>query len=437
LEINEDKGVANNLNFQGDGKYFRGKIQNRKWESVNWPMSKFTRIIWVLAWVSLLTDMASEMLYPVIPLYLQQIGFTIAGIGWLEGTVQFLAGISKGYFGKRSDDRGLRLPFIQWGYALSAVSKPLMGWLIHPLWILLVRGTDRLGKGMRTAPRDAWLAAEAGPNKATVFGFHRSMDTWGAAIGPLLALGYLLYRPGDYATLFLLAFVPGLLSVTLLLTLKENRTEKKPADRGGIFSYLHYWKEAPRSFRKVVPALLLFALFNSSDIFLLLMARESIGEGAMNVLGQSIPTDAWIIGAYILYNAVYALTAYPLGKWAERIGTRTMIGLGFFVFSVVYAGFGMGADPYSLLLLFCLYGIYAAATEGMIKAWITEQVPSEKSGTAIGFYTSLESVSIWLASGVAGMLWTYGNASFPFFISASIALVVAIYLTLLGKLKSQ
>lgn len=400
-------------------------------------MSKFSRIIWVLAWVSLLTDMASEMLYPVIPLYLQQIGFTIAGIGWLEGTVQFLAGISKGYFGKWSDDRGRRLPFIQWGYALSALSKPLMGWLIHPLWILGVRGMDRLGKGMRTAPRDAWLAAEAGPNKATVFGFHRSMDTWGAAIGPLLALCYLLYRPGDYATLFLLAFLPGLLSVLLLFTLKENRTEKKRSKPGGFFSYLSYWKEAPLSLRKVVPALLLFALFNSSDIFLLLMARESIGETNMTLLGQSIPADAWIIGAYILYNAVYALTAFPLGKWAERIGTRTMIGMGFVVFSVVYTGFGMGAGPNALLLLFCLYGIYAAATEGMIKAWITEQVPSEKSGTAIGFFTSLESISIWLASGLAGMMWTYGNASLPFYASAFVALMVAIYLTLLGKLKSE
>ena len=400
-------------------------------------MSKFSRIIWVLALVSLLTDMASEMLYPVIPLYLQQIGFTIAGIGWLEGTVQFLAGVSKGYFGKWSDDRGRRLPFIQWGYALSAVSKPLMGWLVHPLWILGVRGMDRLGKGMRTAPRDAWLAAEAGPNKATVFGFHRSMDTWGAAIGPLLALCYLLYRPGDYATLFLLAFVPGLLSVFLLFTLKENRTEKKQSKPGGFFSYLSYWKEAPLYFRKVVPALLLFALFNSSDIFLLLMARESIGETNMTLLGQSIPADAWIIGAYILYNAVYALTAYPLGKWAERIGTRTMIGMGFVVFSAVYAGFGMGVGPNALLLLFSLYGIYAAATEGMIKAWITEQVPPEKAGTAVGFFTSFESISIWLASGLAGMLWTFGNASLPFYASALVALMVAIYLSMLGKLKSE
>ncbi len=400
-------------------------------------MSSFSRIIWVLAWVSLLTDMASEMLYPIIPLYLQQIGFTIAGIGWLEGTVQFMAGASKGYFGKRSDEIGRRLPFIQWGYALSALSKPLMGLLTHPVWILGIRGMDRLGKGMRTAPRDAWLAQEAGSNKATVFGFHRSMDTVGAAIGPLLALIYLLYRPGDYATLFVLAFVPGILSVILLATLREKNSNKKVSDRGGFFSYFGYWKEAPSAFRKVIPALLLFALFNSSDIFLLLMAKQAMGDAPVEWMGRSIPADAWVIGAYILYNAVYALTAYPLGKWAERIGTRRTISMGLVLFALVYMGFGMGVSKYSMILLFCLYGIYAAATEGMIKAWISERVPAEKTGTAIGFYTSMESICIWMASGIAGMLWTFGAAALPFFVSAAVALGVSIYLMSRQVLKSE
>ena len=400
-------------------------------------MPTFTRIIWVLAWVSLLTDMASEMLYPIVPLYLQQIGFSVAGIGWLEGSVQLLAGISKGYFGKRSDELGRRLPFIQWGYTLSALSKPLMGWLTNPLWILGVRGMDRLGKGMRTAPRDAWLAQEAGPNKATVFGFHRSMDTWGAAIGPLLALCYLLYHPGDYTTLFILAFIPGIFSVLLLLTLRENRTERTPPARVGFFSYLHYWREAPQSFRRMVPALLLFALFNSADIFLLLKARDGIGNDPIEWAGRVIPPDAWIIGAYILYNAVYALTAYPLGRWAERIGTKTTITVGLLIFSGVYFGFGTGPSASMILLLFGLYGIYAAATEGMIKAWIAEQVEGEQTGTAIGFYTSMESLSIWLASGVAGMLWTFGNSSMPFFTSAGVALLVAFYLGLFMKTKAK
>lgn len=391
-------------------------------------MPAFTRIVWILAWVSLLTDMASEMLYPIIPLYLQQIGFTVAGIGWLEGTVQFLAGISKGYFGKRSDELGRRLPFIQWGYTLSAFSKPLMGWLSHPLWILGIRGMDRLGKGMRTAPRDAWLAQEAGSDKARVFGFHRSMDTWGAAIGPLLALIYLLYNPNDYTPLFLLAFLPGLLSVGLLLTLREKPSTTPTAQRAGFFSYLGYWKKAPAAFRRMIPALLLFTLFNSSDIFLLLLARSGLAGSDIFLMGRTIPADAWVIGAYILYNAIYALTAYPLGRIAGRIGTRPMIGVGFLVFAGVYWGFAIGPNPNQILLLFGLYGIYAAATEGMIKAWIAEQVPTEVTATALGFYTSLESVSIWLASGITGMLWTYGNASLPFYCSAMVALITGLFI---------
>ncbi len=399
-------------------------------------MAAFSRIIWALAWVSLLTDMASEMLYPIIPLYLQHIGFSIAGIGWLEGSVQFLAGISKGYFGKKSDDLGRRLPFIRWGYALSALSKPLMGWLTHPVWILGVRGLDRLGKGVRSAPRDAWLAQEAGDQKARVFGFHRSMDTWGAALGPLLALIYLLYRPGDYQTLFLLAFIPGLLSMGVLFTLRETTAQATSKPRAGFFSYTSYWREAPGSFRKVVPALLLFTLFNSSDIFLLLMARNILGDANLLWMGRSIPADAWVIGAYILYNAVYALTAYPAGRIAEHIGTRNTVAVGFILFGVVYMGFGLGVSPTNLLLLFALYGVYAAATEGMIKAWIAERVSPAQTATAIGFYTSFESIATWLASGLAGILWTYGNPSLPFYTSAAVALGAAIYLMALGKSKA-
>jgi MFS family permease len=236
----------------------------------------------------------------------------------------------------------------------------------------------------------------------------------------------------------MLAFAPGVLAVLLLLTLREkpSRPSNLPQKKG-LFSYLQYWKQAPLSFRRVVPALLLFALFNSSDIFLLLIAREWIGDTPILLFEKTIPADTWLIGAYILYNAIYALTAYPLGKWAARMGTQSMIVIGLLLFAFVYAGFGTGPNTQSLLLFFSIYGIYAAATEGMIKAWITEQVPTENSATAIGFYSSLESLCTWMASGIAGMLWTFGFASLPFLISAGVALGVAVYLFLLGKLKAE
>ena len=184
-------------------------------------MKYITRTIWILSLVSLFTDMASEMLYPIMPIYLKSIGFSIVLIGILEGVAEATAGLSKGYFGKLSDASGKRVPFVQVGYALSAISKPMMAMFIYPLWIFFARTIDRLGKGIRTGARDALLSDEAtAAAKAKVFGFHRSMDTLGAAIGPALALLYLYYYPEDYITLFYLAFIPGVLAVFASFYLK-------------------------------------------------------------------------------------------------------------------------------------------------------------------------------------------------------------------------
>ena len=180
-------------------------------------MRIITRTVLILSVVSLFADIASEMLYPVIPVYLKEIGFSVFLIGVLEGVVNFTAGISKGYFGKMSDEKGVRLPFVKLGYLLSSISKPLMATFVFPVWIFFVRTIDRLGKGVRTAARDALLSQEATPQtKARVFGFHRSMDTVGAAIGPILALLFLFFYPGQYKTLFYLAFIPGILSILLI-----------------------------------------------------------------------------------------------------------------------------------------------------------------------------------------------------------------------------
>ncbi|MDQ6890948.1 MAG: MFS transporter, partial [Bacteroidota bacterium] len=162
-----------------------------------------TRTIWILSLVSLFTDMASEMLYPIMPVFLRSIGFSFLLIGVLEGFAEAVAGLSKGYFGKKSDGLGKRLPFVQLGYGLSAISKPMMAAFVYPLWIFFVRTVDRLGKGIRTGARDAMLSDECTKeNKGKVFGFHRSLDTMGAVLGPAIALAYLYYHPGNYKTLF-------------------------------------------------------------------------------------------------------------------------------------------------------------------------------------------------------------------------------------------
>ena len=399
-------------------------------------MRIITRTVLILSIVSLLADIASEMLYPVIPVYLKEIGFTVFWIGVLEGVVNFTAGISKGYFGKLSDEKGVRLPFVKLGYLLSAVSKPLIATFTYPLWIFFVRTLDRLGKGVRTAARDALLSQEATKEtKARVFGFHRSMDTVGAAIGPVLALLFLFFYPGEYKTLFYIAFIPGILSILFIFLLKEKKQPVSTLGKGNFFSYFNYWKVATPEFRKVVPGLLLFALFNSSDIFLLLITRETIGNDTITLAGATFNADTITIAAYIFYNLVYAAASYPMGALADRLGYKKVILLGFALFTLVYGGFAFNPSIAVIFILFSVYGIYAAATEGVIKAWITNLAHRENTATAIGFYTSCESICALLASIIAGTLWTTWGSTSTFIITATIAAIVFIYFLL--KIKEK
>ena len=399
-------------------------------------MRIITRTVLILSIVSLLADIASEMLYPIMPIYLKEIGFSVFWIGVLEGVVNFTAGISKGYFGKRSDEKGVRLPFVKLGYLLSAVSKPLMATFTYPLWIFFVRTVDRFGKGVRTAARDALLSQEATKEtKARVFGFHRSMDTVGAAIGPVLALLFLYFYPGEYKTLFYLAFIPGIISILFIFLLKEKRQAVSTLGKGNFFSYFNYWKVATPEFRKVVAGLLLFALFNSSDIFLLLITRETIGNDTLTFAGATLNGDTITIAAYIFYNLVYAAASYPMGALADKLGYKKVILLGFILFAIVYGGFAFNPSVAVIFILFSVYGFYAAATEGVIKAWITNLAHKENTATAIGFYTSCESICALLASIIAGTLWTSWGSTSTFIITASIALIVFFYFLLRIKTK--
>lgn len=383
----------------------------------------FTRTIWILSFVSLFTDIASEMLYPVMPLYLKTIGFTALWIGILEGLAEAIVGVSKGYFGKLSDERGQRLPFVKLGYFLSSISKPLMAVFTYPFWILLARSTDRLGKGIRTGARDAMLSDESSKeNRGKVFGLHRSMDTLGAAIGPLLALIFLFFYPGHYQPLFLIAFAPGLIGVALTFIIKEKQKvlEVKIA-KGNFFSYFSYWKTAKPDYKKLAVGLLFFTLFNSSDVFLLLMAKN-------NGIG-----DLYIIAVYVFYNLVYALFAYPFGAMADRIGMKPTFIIGLLLFAIVYGGMVFVKNELMLYILFFVYGVYAAATEGVSKAWITKVVPHWETATAIGFYASCASIAALFASSVAGLLWVSFSPAVTFSFAAMGVLMVTIYFLFLKR----
>lgn len=361
--------------------------------------------------------MASEMLYPVMPIYLKSIGFSVLYIGLLEGFAEAVAGLSKGYFGKLSDNSGKRIPFVQIGYSLSAISKPMMALFVLPAWVFLARTIDRLGKGIRTGARDAILSDETTEaNKGKVFGFHRSMDTFGAVLGPLSALFYLYFFPEDYTTLFYIAFIPGLVAVLTSLFLEKKKaavtSERKATS---FFSFIKYWKNSPVNYRKVVIGLLMFTLFNSSDLFLLLKAKQS---------GLS---DTWVIGVYIFYNLVYALFAFPIGILADKIGLKKILISGLMIFAIVYFGMSLNTNIYMFFALFFLYGIYAAATEGISKAWISNITDRKDTATAIGTYSGFQSICTMLASSIAGLIWFKFGASATFIVTATMTILSIIY----------
>lgn len=386
-------------------------------------MKNITKTVWILSLISLFTDTASEMLYPIMPIYLKSIGFSVLLIGVLEGVAEATAGLSKGYFGKLSDASGKRVPFVQLGYAFSAISKPMMAIFVYPLWIFFARTVDRFGKGLRTGARDAILSDEASAEtKGTVFGFHRSMDTLGAVLGPSFALIYLYFHPDNYKTLFYIAFIPGLLAVISSYFLKEKKLqETRPKVSVRLFSFFSYWKSSPAQYRKLVIGLLIFTLVNSSDVFLLLKAKQS----GLN--------DTMVIGVYIFYNLIYALFSFPIGIVADRIGLRTIFIIGLILFSIVYFGMAVTSSVYVFFALFLLYGIYAAATEGISKAWITNISDKKETATAIGTYTGLQSICTMIASSLTGFVWYRFGSNAAFFVTAGMTILVIVYLIAFTK----
>lgn len=364
----------------------------------------------------MLTDTASEMLYPIMPIYLKSIGFSVFLIGILEGVAEATAGFSKGYFGKMSDNVGKRIPFVQLGYSLSAISKPMMAMFIFPAWVFFARSIDRIGKGVRTGARDALLSDESTPEtKGKIFGFHRSMDTLGAVLGPISALIFLYFYPENYTMLFFIAFIPGILSIFATFYLKESEphTGVSKKVKTSFFSFLNYWKTSPVEYRKLVLGLLFFTLFNSSDVFLLLKAKQAGLD------------DPEVIGIYIFYNLIYALMAFPIGIIADKIGMKKIFIFGLGIFAVVYFGFAINDNFYIFMLLFLLYGIYASATEGISKAWISNVSDKKDTATAIGTFSAFQSICTMISSSLAGFVW-YKFGAESAFMMAFFATVMAI-----------
>lgn len=380
-------------------------------------MKYVTRTVWILSVISLLNDISSEMLYPVLPLFLQAIGFNAAMMGALEGLAEATVGMSKGYFGAMSDARGRRLPFVRLGYFLSGISKPMMALWSFPAWIFAARSADKLGKGIRTASRDAILSDEATHGtKGRVFGFHRTMDTLGAAVGPSLALVLIYFFPGQYRMMFLISVIPVMIGVGLTYLMREREHAPHPERQYTILAVFTYFRDSTPAFRRLTIGILLFSLFNSSDLFLLMRIKAATHN------------DQYVIGAYIFYNLVYALASLPLGAAGDRFGLRPTYIVGLFLFAGVYALIAIGSSMTIFACAFLLYGLYSAATEGISKALVTSLVPASETASAIGSLSGLTSLMALAASILTGIMWDQVSATIALLVSASGALVAAVYL---------
>ncbi len=373
----------------------------------------------ILSLVSLFTDIASEMLYPVTPIFLTAVlGSSMAVVGIIEGAAEVTAGLLKGYFGRLSDKLKKRSLFVVLGYSLSALSKPLPGIFPSLGAVITSRISDRVGKGARTAPRDALLATYAEGQTGAVFGFHRAMDTLGAALGPVGALILLHFYPGDYALVFLVAFAPSVIAVSFTIFVKDNPASFKKVTKR---NYAEFWASAPHQYKLILFLITLFSLVNSSDVFLILKSRDISNSATLAIWG------------YIFYNLVYASVSYPIGRYADKAGKKKVYITGLYIFGAVYMGFALFPDIYFIWLLFALYGIYAASTEGVVKAWVSDLIPDEQRGSAIGLLTMFTSLSIMLGSFVAGVLWDKFGSAIPFMLSAVVSIIVATLFIVIKK----
>ncbi len=370
----------------------------------------------MLGAVSFLTDISSEMVYPLVPLFLTStLGAPAAAVGLIEGFAESTASFLKMASGWLSDRLRVRKPLVVVGYVLSGAAKPLLAAAYVWPAALGVRFLDRAGKGLRTAPRDA-LVADVTPQelRGRAFGFHRAADTLGAVVGPAVGLGLLAALNDNFRLVFVLAVVPAAAGVALLALVAERRPPRLVGDDPPLPLRDLGW-----GFYAFLAVSLVFALGNSSDAFLILRSKD---------LGLS---NVEAVSAYIVFNAVYAALATPAGIASDRLGRRNVIGLGFLVFAGVYVGFALAGGGALVWPLFGVYGVYMALTEGVGRAFVADWVPAQARGTALGLYTGALGAMVLLSSVLAGLMWDHIDPAAPFFLGgatalAALALLVAV-----------
>ncbi len=365
----------------------------------------------ILGLTSLLTDISTEMVYPLIPLFLtSQLGASPAIVGIIEGFAESLASILKVFSGYISDKVGKRKPLAIAGYSFSTIGKMFLYFATSWGWVFLGRTSDRFGKGIRTAPRDALIAeAVDKENIGRAYGLHRALDTLGATIGIALAYYFLTSYKGDYKAVFMYSLIPAFLGVFVLFFAKESKVTNQLSKKLS-FS----WRSLDRRLQMFLIVILIFALGNSSNQFLLLRAKN---------VGFS---DSDVILLYLVYNIVYMIFSYPMGRLSDKIGRKKLLIIGYFLYGIVYLGFAVFGFKSAMWILFSVYGLYIALTEGVEKALVAEISPPHLKGTVIGLHATFTGIGLLPASFIAGILWDTLGVTAPFYFGGIMGVLAAI-----------
>jgi MFS family permease len=381
------------------------------------------RPVWLLGWVSLATDSASEAIYPLLPFFLTQVlGAGAVSLGIVEGAAEAVNSILKIWSGRTADRMPVKRPLVLTGYTISSLIRPLIAVARSWTHVFAVRTIDRVGKGMRGAPRDAMLAVYATPEtRGKVYGFHRAMDHAGAVLGPALASLFLLFYPDSYRTLFALTIIPGAIAVILIFFVREETPAATPLVATNPPGGAGFSRPASTDTRQPLPpklksfflVLALFTLGNSTDAFLLLKLTDVAG------------TARYIPLIWAALHVVKAAVSIVGGSWSDRIGRRGVIALGWVIYAAVYVGFAVADALVPLVAIFLVYGFYFGFAEGTEKALVADLAPAARRGFAFGVYNAVLGIGALAASVMFGLLWNAFGPALAFGVGASLALAAS------------
>ena len=377
----------------------------------------FNRNIFYTGLTSFFTDTSTKMVYSVMPMFLLSLGASKTSLSLIEGIAESTASLLKSFSGYWSDKIGKNKPFLLIGYGLSSLIIPLYAWALTPMHVLYLRFVERIGKGIRSAPRDSLVAASVTEGETgKSFGLQKTMDNSGAIVGPLIAFALLALFPGNYRIIFILAAIPGFLGILVILSgVKEARRNKT-----NLIREFHF-KDLPGKFYLFLLVIFIFTLGNSTDALLLVKANE---------VGVKI---AFIPLVYLISSVVSVLFAIPMGSLSDKIGREKLLITGYLLYAVVYFGFGITHSITVLVFLFAVYGMYSALTDGIQKAYISDVIEENKKGTGMGIYNAVLGITLLPASLIAGLLYDKVNSSVPFYFGACTAVISAVLLFFLCR----